>query len=459
MKTMVIAAPHSGCGKTTLTTGLIAALRARGQRVQPFKVGPDYIDPTYHTLAAGQVCRNLDSWLLPPAAYRELFARATRDADCAVIEGVMGLYDGARYDSDEGSTAEIAKQFGAAVIVVLDAGKVARTIGAVALGMQAFDPALNIIGYIANNVGSAGHGQGVATAITAATGKPCFGWVQRDPALQLPERHLGLVPTAETGAWESFVQTAGMIVKQQIDLDALWAAVNETPASVPHSNVTHAPSVVAARQPVRIAVADDEAFSFRYPENLELLEQAGAEIVRFSPLRDQALPAGTQGIYLCGGFPELYAAQLASNTALHAAIHQAAQAQVPIYAECGGLMYLTEGIVDQAGVHHKLVGLLPGISQMTQRLTMGYRVVQAVTDNWLWQRGETMRGHEFHYSVWQERPAHVPYLYEFQPHTPRHTLQNEGASLGSVIASYTHLHFLANPILAERFVAAAARIR
>ncbi len=455
MKTMVIAAPHSGCGKTTLTTGLIAALRMRGQRVQPFKVGPDYIDPTYHTLAAGRTCRNLDSWLLSPAAVQELFARATREADCAVIEGVMGLYDGARYDSDEGSTAEIAKQLGASVIVVVDAAKVARTIGAVALGMQTFDPAVNIIGYIANNVGSAGHGQGVSMAITAATGKPCFGWIQRNPALQLPERHLGLVPTAETGAWESFVQTAGATVAQQIDLDALWAAVMETPNP---ASVIRAPSVARARQPIRIAVAADEAFSFRYPENLELLEQSGAEIVQFSPLRDETLPAGTQGIYLCGGFPELYAPQLASNLSLHAAIRQAAREQIPIYAECGGLMVLTEAIVDQAGVRHALVGLLPGISHMTDRLTMGYRVVQAVTENWLWQRGETMRGHEFHYSVWQERPADIPYLYEFQPHTPRHALQNEGVSLGSVIASYTHLHFLSNPILAERFVTAAARI-
>ncbi|MCX6047816.1 MAG: cobyrinate a,c-diamide synthase, partial [Chloroflexi bacterium] len=205
MKTIVIGAPHSGCGKTTITAGLIAALRARGERVQPFKVGPDYIDPSYHTLAAGRPCRNLDSWMLPGAAYQNLFARATHDASCAVIEGVMGLYDGARYDSEEGSTAEIAKQLGASVVVVLDAAKVARTIGAVALGMQQFDPAVKIIGYIANNVASTGHGEGVATAITAATGKPCFGWLQRNPALRLPERHLGLVPTAESGDWPTFI--------------------------------------------------------------------------------------------------------------------------------------------------------------------------------------------------------------------------------------------------------------
>lgn len=451
-KTLVIAAPNSGSGKTTITAGLIAALTARGKRVQPFKVGPDYIDPGYHTLAAGRTCRNLDSWMLPQTAYRDLFARATRHADCAIIEGVMGLYDGARYDSEEGSTAEIAKAFGAGVVVVLDAGKVARTIGAVALGLQTFDPALNILGYIANNVGSPSHGAGVASAITAATGKPCFGWVERNAALRLPERHLGLVPTAESGEWLNFVQTAGEIVAQSLDLDAIWAAIPETTTNVV-STIVQRNSIGRARP--RIAVADDAAFSFRYPENLELLAEAGAEILRFSPLADEALPTGTRGIYLCGGFPELYAAELARNHALLVSIRQAAQAGLPIYAECGGLMYLTEAIVDQAGARHAMVGLLPGISTMSARLTMGYRVVRALTDNWLWRAGEEMRGHEFHYSIWSERSDSVPHLYEFQPHTPRHATQLEGASLGNVIASYTHLHFLANPVLAERFVQTA----
>lgn len=456
MKTLVIAAPNSGCGKTTLTTGLIAALRAQGQRVQPFKVGPDYIDPTYHTLAAGRTCRNLDSWMLPKTAIHELFTRATRDADCAVIEGVMGLYDGARYDSEDGSTAEIAKQLNAAVIVVLDAAKVARTIGAVALGLQAFDPAVQIIGYIANNVGSVNHGQGVASAITAATGKPCFGWLERNRALHLPERHLGLVPTAESGAWQAFVDTAGDVIAKQIDLDALWAAI---PAHEPIQLEERRSTRTAHRtSPPSIAVAEDAAFSFHYPENLELLTEAGAELVRFSPLADAALPPGTQGIYLCGGFPELYAAQLAANRSLHAALRAAANVGYPVYAECGGLMYLTEAIVDQAGVRHNMVGLLPGVSTMSERLTMGYRVVRAVADNWLWRAGEELRGHEFHYSVWTERPAGIPYLYQFQPHTTRHSAQLEGASLGSVVASYTHLHFLANPVLAERFVRAAASV-
>jgi len=462
MKTIVIAAPHSGSGKTTLTAGLIGALRAQGHRVQPFKVGPDYIDPGYHTLAAGRTCRNLDSWLLPGAAYTELFARATRDADCAVIEGVMGLYDGARYDSEEGSTAEIAKRFNAAVIVVLDASKVARTIGATALGMQAFDPALNIVGYIANHVAGAGHGAGVRLAIEQATGKPCFGWVMRDPQLALPERHLGLVPTVEAGQWQRFVDYAATVVAQQVDLDALWQAVADTPT--PASSTIRAPimPIMVATRP-RIAIAEDAAFSFLYPENLELLQEAGAELVPFSPLRDPALPPGTQALYLCGGFPELYAAELARNTALHEELRAAAAHGLPIYAECGGLMYLTAAIIDQAGVRHPMTGVLPGVTTMTPRLTMGYRRIRAQTNSWLWRQGEEIRGHEFHYSTWRERPPTLAPLYQVLPWkepagpTPQ-PVQEEGVCAGNVLAAYTHLHFLARPELAERFIAAARQM-
>jgi cobyrinic acid a,c-diamide synthase len=464
MKTIVIAAPHSGCGKTTITAGIIAALRARGRQVQPFKAGPDYIDPGYHTLAAGRTCRNLDSWMLPGAAYTELFARATRDADCAVIEGVMGLYDGARYDSGEGSTAEIAKRFNAAVVVVLDASKVARTLGATALGMQAFDPALNIVGYIANNVAGPGHGDGVRLAIEQATGKPCFGWIARDPQLVLPERHLGLVPTAEAGRWQGFIDHAATVVAQQLDLDTLWQAVteSETEFLAKTQFLTQARSdlLVPATPRPRIAIAEDAAFSFLYPENLELLREAGAELVPFSPLHDANLPAATQGIYLCGGFPELYAAELARNTSLHEDLRAAASQGLPIYAECGGLMYLTEAIIDQAGNRHKMAGLLPGATEMTPRLTMGYRQLRAQCDNWLWRQGEEIRGHEFHYSTWTERPAQLPHLYQMLPWkkptgSAPQAAQWEGVCHGNVLAAYSHLHFLARPQLATRFVEAA----
>lgn len=464
MKTIVIAAPHSGSGKTTVTAGIIGALRARGLQVQPFKAGPDYIDPGYHTLAAGRTCRNLDSWMLPGAAYTELFARATRDADCAVIEGVMGLYDGARYDSDEGSTAEIAKRFHAAVVVVLDASKVARTLGATALGMQAFDPTLNIIGYIANNVAGSGHGEGVRLAIECATGKPCFGWIARDPQLVLPERHLGLVPTAEAGRWQSFVDHAAAVVARQLDLDALWQAVTESETEFlaktqflpqPLSGL----SVSAPLRP-RLAIAEDAAFSFLYPENLELLREAGADLVPFSPLRDPTLPPGTQALYLCGGFPELYAAELARNRSLHEALHAAAGQGMPIYAECGGLMVLTEAIIDQAGTRHTMAGVLPGVTAMTPRLTMGYRRLCAQSDSWLWRKGEEIRGHEFHYSTWRERPATLPPLYQMLPWkelagSAPQAEQWEGVCHGHVIAAYSHLHFLARPQLATRFVDAA----
>ncbi len=218
---VVIAAPHSGSGKTTLTAGLIAALTRRGLRVQPFKVGPDYIDPTYHTLAAGRTCRNLDSWMLPDDRWLELFDRATREADCAVIEGVMGLYDGARYDADTGSTAEIAKCLDAPVVIVIDAAKMARSAGAIALGLMMFDRELQIAGFIANRVGSESHGRGVAAAIEAATGKQCFGWIPREAALSIPERHLGLIPTGESGEWREFIETAREVVERYVDVEAV----------------------------------------------------------------------------------------------------------------------------------------------------------------------------------------------------------------------------------------------
>lgn len=281
------------------------------------------------------------------------------------------------------------------------------------------------------------------------------------PQLALPERHLGLMPTAEAGAWQAFVQYAATVVAQQIDLAILWQAVADQPgptlAVAPPA--TSATSIAGAPRP-RIAIAEDAAFSFLYPENLELLREAGGDLVSFSPLREPTLPPGTQALYLCGGFPELYAAALARNTSLHEALRAAAAQGLPIYAECGGLMYLTEAIIDQAGTRHPMAGVLPGVTVMTPRLTMGYRRLRAQNDTWLWRKGEEMRGHEFHYSMWSERPTQLPYLYQMLPWkksvgSAPQAAQWEGVCHGNVIAAYSHLHFLARPQLATRFVDAA----
>jgi cobyrinic acid a,c-diamide synthase len=472
---LIIAGAHSGVGKTSISAGLIAALRQRGLIVQPFKTGPDYIDPSYHTLATGfgsssrevRPCRNLDTWMVPPDRVRDLFAHAIRDADIAIVEGVMGLYDGFGYNDESGSTAQVAKLLGAPVVLVLDASHMARSSGAVALGYQQFDLDLPLAGFIINQVGSEAHGQGVASAVRESTGLPVLGWLPRDSGLEIPERHLGLVPTAEPGpypiqgtGWRAFIDAAANLVARYLDLDRLLTIAREVlPLAEPDLSEIlgtgrrrrgeHQQSALDDR--TLVAVARDEAFTFTYEDNLDLLRAAGADLAFFSPLRDAGLPPSTRCILLSGGFPELYAAQLAANNEMKQSLRLAHQRGIPIYAECGGLMYLTERITDLEGREHLMVGLLPGRSRMTGRLTLGYRLARAVTDSWLLSAGETVRGHEFHYSAWEDRPADLPPAYcLLSPHGEGEA-RPEGACLGTLWASYVHLHFWGKPELAERF--------
>jgi cobyrinic acid a,c-diamide synthase len=475
MPRLLLAAPMSGSGKTTITAGLIAALAARGLAVAPFKCGPDYIDPSYHAQAAGRPCANLDAWLVPPEQIAGLLARRAAGADIAIIEGVMGLFDGYAGDDDSGSSAHIARLTETPVVIVLDAKAMARTAAALVAGLRDFDPRLRVAGVILNRVGSPRHAQLVTSAIERATGLPVLGHLLRDEAIGLPERHLGLIPTSEPGRWQAWLAEVAGRVAAGIDLDRLLAIAHSAPplpeqiarlqiadcrlpehAERPPPTTHHPPPARSAR-PV-IAVARDEAFSFLYEENLDMLRAAGAELALFSPLRDEALPAGSGALYLCGGFPELYAAQLSANHALHEAIRAAAAAGLPIYAECGGLMYLTEAVVDGAGVAHPMLGLLAGRSAMTARLTLGYRTIEAQHDSWLWRAGEQARGHEFHYSAWEGRDEAAAPLYHCLPDALRPNLRPEGAQQGSLLASYVHIHFLAFPALAERFVAAARRM-
>jgi cobyrinic acid a,c-diamide synthase len=390
--------------------------------------------------------------MVPPPCVRDRFHEAIRDCDLALVEGVMGLFDGFDYDDETGSSAEVAKLLAAPVNLVLDPAKMARSAAALARGFQTFDPRVPVAGFIVNRVGSDGHGRGVARAIEAATGLPVLGWLPRVDALRVPERHLGLVPTAEPGRWDDFLHAAGAHVAQHIDIARLLSLAGEAPTPTPR------PAVARPSCGARLAVARDEAFHFTYEDNLELLRVAGAELVFFSPLRDAALPLGATGVILSGGFPELFAAPLAANAGLHAALRQAHAADMPIYAECGGLMFLTQGILDAEGQEHPMVGLLPGRARMAGRLTLGYRLAQAAGDSWLLPRGETVRGHEFHYSTWEDRPATLPPAFVLTP--PRGGASRpEGAQFGSLWASYVHLHFASREGLAERIVAACARAR
>ncbi|NWF78712.1 MAG: cobyrinate a,c-diamide synthase [Chloroflexi bacterium] len=457
---LLLAAPMSGSGKTTLTAGLIAALTARGLTVAPFKCGPDYIDPSYLALAAGRPCHNLDSWLVPPEQIAGILARRSASADLAVVEGVMGLFDGYAGEDDAGSSAQIARLTGTPVVLVLDVRAMARTAAALVAGLRDFDPRIRVIGVILNRVGSLRHAQMVSRAIEEYTGLPVLGSLQRDETITLPERHLGLIPTAEPGRWQAWLTEVRARVEAGVDLDLLLELARTTPPLSKGQDVAFSLPSPDFRLPAPvIAVARDAAFSFLYEENLDLLRAAGAEIAFFSPLADSALPAEAAAIYLGGGFPELYALQLANNHVVCTAIRTAAERGMPIYAECGGLMYLTECVVTAAGDSLPMLGLLPGRSVMTPQLTLGYRTVRAQTDTWLWQTGETVRGHEFHYSVWEGRPTDLPPLYTCLPDAFRTDERPEGAHWKQILASYVHIHWLAYPALAARFVAAAKAFR
>ncbi len=435
---LIVAGAHSGVGKTTLATGLMAALTRQGRTVQPFKVGPDYIDPTYHTLATGRPSRNLDTWMVSPERVAALFARAVADADVAIIEGVMGLFDGYGYDDDRGSTAEVARLLHAPVVLVLDVARVARSAAAVAHGFATFAQDVPLVGFILNRVGSAAHGDGVRRAVERATGLPVLGVVPREARVQVPSRHLGLVPTVEPGAWAAFVEEAATLVKQTCDVAALvqlarGASALPFPADLPQPG----PSPFR-----RIGVARDEAFNFYYEDNLDVWRAAGVEIVPFSPVRDHTLPSNVEALYIGGGFPELYAEALAENAAMRAELRAAHAANVPIYAECGGFMYLMNAITTHAGQRFPMVGLVPGEAVMQQRrVRLGYVEVEPAAPHWVARAGVRLRGHLFHWSRWEgytPTPESAAWLV-----LPRRGggVQPEGYRHRRLVASYVHVHW------------------
>lgn len=444
MRPIVIAAPASGCGKTTVALGLLAALRRRGLTVAPFKVGPDFIDPGHHAAVCGRPSRNLDGWMCGEHFVRKTFARACACADLAVIEGVMGLFDGAAGDSSEGSTAEIARWLGGRILLVVDARSQARSAAALVQGFASFDPQLEFAGVLFNRVAGDRHEQILREAIASVPGlPPVLGCLRRDEELSLPERHLGLVTAGETHPGETFIDRLADWVEDGVDIEQFLAGISRHPQPLsPGERV--AEGRVGGK--VRLAVACDEAFCFCYPENLELLEAAGAEIVRFSPLRDAALPAGIDGLYLPGGYPELHVERLAKNAGLLRELREAAEAGLPIYAECGGFMLLA-GSIDGAA----MAGIFPVQARMLKRRkALGYREVTFTADTPLGPAGTTARGHEFHYSE-MAFPDAAPTCYRLSRRGGK-DLGGEGFRIGNVLGSYVHLHFGSNPQLAENFV-------
>jgi cobyrinic acid a,c-diamide synthase len=449
---IVVAGTASGTGKSILALGLMAAFRARGLRVQPFKVGPDYIDPLHHTAVAGRPSRNLDSVLCDPRTLPALAARAAADADVSVVEGVLGLFDGRLGGGDAGSTAEAARLLDAVVVLVLDAARSARSVAAVALGFQRFDPRLRIDAVVLNRVGSERHAQTAVAAVAEATRIPVLGCLPRHDVMALPERYLGLVPPQERPHPPRWAERLGAAVERSLDLDRLLLLAGG--GRGPVADPDHDPFALPAAPPrARIAVARDPAFSFHYADALDLLAARGAELVPFSPLADTALPT-CDALWLPGGFPERFAARLEENAPMRAAVAAALRAGTPAIAECGGAMYLGTAITTEDGARHEMCGALPFGTRMAQRRTLGYRTATALRPSPLCRTGETVTGHEYHWSVRDPAAEAADAAWSVAPGGTA-----EGHATAGVLASYIHLHLCGVPAAAARLVAAAERHR
>lgn len=438
---LVIAGERSGVGKTTVTLAMLAYLRRQGDRVQSFKVGPDYIDPMFHHFVTGQPCRNLDPVLTSEPYVQQCFTQHTQTATHAIVEGVMGLFDGAAGRSDFASTAHVARLLELPLVLVLDCGRLSHSIAALVHGYRSFDPRLQLAGVILNRVGSDRHLDLLRSALEPLH-IPILGVLRRQQAITIPDRHLGLVPTAELPELRALIDRLAELAADWFD----WAQILPLLQAQSRSSDS---LVYPEPQPiVRLAIAQDSAFSFYYADNLDSLQALGAELLPWSPLQDGPLPEGSQGLYLGGGFPEVFAAALADNAIAREAVRSAIQAGMPTYAECGGLMYLSQAITDFTGQSFPMVGVLPTTAVMGQRLTLGYRQAIAQQDTPLLQHTQTVWGHEFHRSHMSsvsDRPVYQVIL----SHQTSHL---EGWQAHSLHASYLHLHWGDRWELPQRFL-------
>ena len=445
-KCLVIAGSHSGVGKTTITLGLMAAFQKRGFKIQGFKVGPDFIDPGHHTRLLGRASRNLDGWMLSRGYNQGTFIQSMQGKDLAIVEGVMGLFDGYDGRSEAGSTAQMAKWLNAPVILVVDARSMARSIAALVHGFKTFDADLALEAVIANRVGSENHTRFLAEAMESVPEVSFLGGLPRSNEITIPERHLGLVTSDEEPYTGDLFDKLASLLEQDLDLDRLSAmAASEVDAE-------DLPFQKASRAEVRLGVARDEPFCFYYQDNLDLLAHFGAELCFFSPLRDSQLPPNLAGLYLGGGYPELYAQQLAENRSLKGEILAAAERGMPIFAECGGFMYLARSI-EVESKEYPMVGLYPFNTRMLpRRKALGYREVILKKDCLLGPKGLRARGHEFHYSELLDKPAEIAGLYQV---SDREGIEvgPDGFMVNNTLAGYIHFHFGSNPEIAANFVA------
>lgn len=446
-----IAGERSGVGKTTVTLALLAALRRRGLTVQSFKVGPDYIDPMFHQRVTGRACRNLDPVLTSETYVQQCFQKHTATADCALVEGVMGLFDGATGAEDYASTAHIARLLNIPIILVLDCSRLSRSVAAIAHGYRTFDTRLQFAGVILNRVGSDRHLELLKAALDSIN-LPILGVLRRETALTIPDRHLGLVPTAELPELDKLLDRLADLADTCFDWPQLLPLL-QPPVPQSRSSIAN-PQSPTTKSPVRIAIAQDPAFSFYYADNLELLTQAGAELIPWSPLQDSDLPPNIQGLYFGGGFPEVFATQLAENLPARQAVKSAIAAGMPAYAECGGLMYLCQQIVDFEQQTWAMVGILPTTAVMGGRLTLGYRQAIAQQASPLFPTGTKVYGHEFHRSTLTTTPNPALFHSWRYDQSQPETAKQEGWRSHQVHASYLHLHWGATPEIPARFVRA-----
>ncbi|MFH0998607.1 MAG: cobyrinate a,c-diamide synthase [Pseudomonadota bacterium] len=449
IKGIVVAGTQSGSGKTTLTLAILAALKRRGLRVISFKVGPDFIDPGHHTRITGSACRNLDGWMLSKSRNQHIFSRHTESADIAVVEGVMGLFDGYDGKSEAGSTAQMAKWLDLPVLLAVNAKSMARSAAAVVSGFEKFDPDLRFGGVIFNQLGSSRHLNYLKDALSGHVQMPCLGGMLKNAGIAIPERHLGLVTLQDHPLSPSAINRLADFIESSVDMDALLACFSDIPA-----DPEKAPSPIPPQSTrVKIGVAMDPAFCFYYPDNLDALTAAGADLVYFSPIADTRLPEGLGGIYFGGGYPELYAQRLAENSQLRSQVLASSLKGMPIYAECGGLMYLCRELTDLDGRNHPMTGCFSFSTRMLQRLkTLGYREITLKNDTILGPAGQTVRGHEFHYSEIIP-PAEVPGMYAVTSRFGEPEVE-EGFQVNKTLGSYIHLHFGSQPNAAAAFVQA-----
>ncbi len=437
----IIAGDRSGVGKTTVALALNAALTAQGKRVQTFKIGPDYIDPLFHRAISGRPCYNLDSILTRSDYVQACVSHYGQEADCVLIEGVMGLFDG-RGGTSEGSTAAVAQLLDLPILLVLDVQKQAASVAALVYGFCQYNPALRIAGVVLNRVGSDRHRQILEEAL-APLDIPILGVLYRHQALELPSRHLGLVPPHESPTFTTLKDRLADLGRTAFDWPQL-APLLSPPASSVSPLFASLPPLFAS---LPIGIAQDAAFHFYYADALDLLKTLGATLIPVSPLQDRGLPANLAGLLLGGGFPEVFAAELSANHAFLRSLRQALQRGLPVYAECGGLMYLCQGIETQDGKTYPLVGHLPTVAAMGDRPTLGYRRATAAQATVCVEPGQTVWGHEFHYSWLSPSPQAPLWHLNGEP---------EGWGNEHLHASYLHLHWGAHPKLAAKFLRCAA---